>query len=152
MSNEPTTSATLDVKDKYKTPVQIGEHKLFLDEPESNGGTNQGPTPVKSTLGSLASCTAMTIRMYLDHKGWDFKNLKVDIYYTEKRVKKDESLSEEEKNYLRSGKVRKIHKIISVEGNLTDEQIKRMEKISPKCPVHQLLVGSCIIYDEINKI
>ena len=152
MSNEPTASASLAANDKFKTPIQIDDHRLILDEPESSGGTNQGPSPVKSVLGSLVSCTAMTIKMYLDHKGWSFQNLKVDIYYSEKRVKKDEQLSEEEQNYVRRGRVRKIDKYISVEGNLSDEQLERIKKISPKCPVHQLLVGSCIINDELHRV
>ena len=151
MSNEPTASASLSANDKFKTPVKIEDHQLILDEPESSGGTNKGPTPVKSVLGSLASCTAMTIKMYLDHKGWSFQNLKVDIYYTEKRVRKDEQLSEEEQSYIRRGRVRIIDKLISVEADLSEEQLDRIKKISPKCPVHQLLAGSCIINDELKR-
>lgn len=152
MSTEPTATATLNSDDVYKTPVQIGDHQLIMDESAHNGGTDEGPSPVKSALGSLASCTAMTIRIYLDHKQWKFHNLKVEIYYSEKRVKKEEPLSEEEQEYVVRGRVRKIEKKIKIEGDLDDDQLKRVEKISQKCPVHQMMTGSCMIYDEVTRL
>jgi putative redox protein len=38
------------------------------DEPPIAGGTDTGPTPYEMLLGSLASCIALTLRVYARHK------------------------------------------------------------------------------------
>ena len=67
-----TSFATIG-KQKYKTEIQAGNHIIMADEPEELGGGNLGFTPTELLESSLAACTAMTIRMYADRKGWDLE-------------------------------------------------------------------------------
>jgi putative redox protein len=63
----------------YTTAVQVGRHRLVADEPESSGGTDAGPTPMGLLLAALSSCTAITLRMYAERKGWPLTGLDVDV-------------------------------------------------------------------------
>ena len=59
-------------REGYAHDVEIeGGHSLISDEPESVGGTDTGPSPTRLLAASLAACTAITVEMYADRKGWD---------------------------------------------------------------------------------
>ena len=49
------------------------------DEPEDKGGTDAGPDPPELLALSLASCTAITLEMYADRKGWDLGEVEVEV-------------------------------------------------------------------------
>jgi len=87
-------------------------------------------------LGALASCTAITIRMYAERKGWDVGQIKV-------AAKKIVKLTSE-------GKETKIVKQITF-GNkdLTEKEIKRLVTIGEKCPVSLLLKNETSMTSEI---
>ena len=44
-----------------RTTVSVGGFSFVVDEPESAGGTGQGPMPTDYFLGSLSSCYAIAI-------------------------------------------------------------------------------------------
>src|SRR5206468_10572900 len=67
----------------YEHEIEIREHRLIADEPQSSGGGDQGPTPTELLAASLASCTAITIEMYADRKGWDLGAVEVAADFTE---------------------------------------------------------------------
>ena len=46
----------------YEMRVRSIHHAWSLDEPEDDGGTNLGPTPVEAFLGSLISCLVITLK------------------------------------------------------------------------------------------
>ncbi len=62
-----------------------GGHSLVTDEPESAGGTDEGPSPTRLLAASLAACTAITVEMYADRKGWDVGALEADVETTLRR-------------------------------------------------------------------
>jgi putative redox protein len=62
-----------------RTEVEAGGHTLVADEPESLGGTDEGPTPYDYFLAALGGCTAMTLRMYADRKGWPLESVTVRL-------------------------------------------------------------------------
>ena len=51
--------------------VEIRSHTLTADEPKDQGGGDTGPSPQELLAASLASCTAITMVMYAQRKGWD---------------------------------------------------------------------------------
>ncbi|WP_010543029.1 OsmC family protein [Sphingomonas elodea] len=62
-----------------ETRIDAGRHPLLADEPPGNGGRDAGPAPYDLLLAALGACTAMTLRMYADRKGWRIDALDVDL-------------------------------------------------------------------------
>lgn len=54
----------------YQVMIDVGGHALVGDEPAALGGTDAGPSPFGLVLAGLVACTATTLRMYAEHKGW----------------------------------------------------------------------------------
>lgn len=108
-------------RDTYSTKLTTGEHSLIADEPPENGGQDTGPTPGDFMRMALASCTAITLRMYADRKKLAVERIDVTV-------------NSERTEYKTIFKCE-----IKIDGNITDEQRARMEEIAHKCPVHNVL-------------
>ena len=131
-------------KQGYTTEVIAGKHHMIADEPPSVGGDDYGPTPYGYLLSALGACTAMTLRMYADFKKIDLEEVEVDLTHN-KIHKQDGENSESSK-----GKIDVLKRKIKINGNLTDEQRKRLIEIADRCPVHKTLEGNPeIITEEI---
>ena len=118
-------------REKYRTEILANGFPLIADEPESVGGADLGPTPYDLLLASLGTCTAMTLRMYADHKGWDLNNVTVRLHH-EKIHANDSSSS-------KSGKIDLINRVLTLDGNLDAAQRQRLLQIADRCPVHRTL-------------
>jgi len=66
-------------KDRYRTEIEVGRHKLISDEPPALGGGAVGPAPYDLLLASLGACTAITLRMYADRKDWPLISVEVGL-------------------------------------------------------------------------
>lgn len=126
----------------YTTEVIAGRHQLIADEPPSVGGQDLGPTPYGYLLSGLGACTAMTLRMYADFKKIPLEEVKVKLTH-DKIHKMDGENSESSK-----GKIDQIKRMVSLKGDLTDEQRKRLIEIADRCPVHKTLEGKPEILTE----
>jgi putative redox protein len=51
--------------------IRAGHFDLATDEPEALGGQGRGPASFDLYRASLAACTAITLRMYAERKGWN---------------------------------------------------------------------------------
>ncbi len=111
-------------RDGYAHDVEIeGGHTLRIDEPTAAGGTDTGPSPTRLVAAGLASCTAITMEMYAERKGWDIGSVEVDV-----DVDLDASpLS--------------LTVTLRLPGGLSDEQRERLLVVAGKCPVHRVLAG-----------
>ena len=119
---------------KFANVIDSNGHALLADEPESYGGTNTGPTPYDLLSSSLGACTAMTIRMYADHKKLPLERVAVKIHH--KKIHAEDCADCETKE----GKVDKFWKEIEITGDqLTEEQRQRMVEIGERCPVNRTL-------------
>lgn len=127
--------ALLTIEDGYTTLVKMGEkHRLISDEPISLGGKDLGPTPYELLSAGLASCTAITIRMYAERKKWPLEDVHVYIEHT--KVEAPEKLKEAAQNR----KIDHFKRIIKLEGDGLDaDQKARLLDIANKCPVHRTL-------------
>ena len=111
--------------ENYLMEIKTTNHTVMVDEPESIGGSNQYPNPAQYLLSALASCTAITIKMYADNKKWNVGEINVDVKM---------------KEVISSGKtIKKIVKDVQFENPLEDDQIERLLTIGSKCPISKLL-------------
>ena len=111
--------------ENYLMEIKTTNHTVMVDEPESIGGSNQYPNPAQYVLSALASCTAITIKMYADNKKWNVGEINVDVKM---------------KEVISSGKtIKKIVKAVQFENPLEDDQIERLLTIGSKCPISKLL-------------
>ncbi|GAA5523102.1 OsmC family protein [Aliifodinibius salicampi] len=135
----------LPKNEKYTTTLTAGKHELIGDEPESvEGGNDKGPDPYDYLLMSLGSCTVMTIKMYVQHKGWPLEDVYMELRHN-KRHAEDCDNCEDPKS-----KIDVIEKEVIVEGELTDKQIQKILEISQKCPVHRTLMQDIKIESSIE--
>jgi putative redox protein len=118
--------ATID-RSTYRTTVFAAGHTFLADEPVESGGTGTGPTPFELLLASLASCTVMTLRMYIDRKMWNADAIHVDL-----QLFKLEGATLIERN-------------INIDGKMTAVQKERLAQIANACPVHKILSGQIMI-------
>lgn len=124
MSNAKITAVTELDQSHYKTKVFSGGHFIYADEPEDIGGTDEGMPPAALLLASLGSCTAITIRMYADRKGYPLETIKVELGINpEDEIDKSTTITRQ----------------ITFTGDLSDEQRQRLMQIAEKCPIHKLL-------------
>lgn len=113
---------------RYQQAVQAGQHALIADEPVSVGGADAGPAPFDFIMSGLGACTSMTLRMYAERKELPLKRISVALRHDKIEV---------------DGVMRdRIHRDITLEGNLSDEQRQRLLEIANKCPVHRALSQS----------
>jgi putative redox protein len=105
-----------------------GGHVLVVDEPEDRGGTDTGPRPTQLLAASLAGCTAITVEMYADRKGWDVGSVEVDV------------------DVAYNGTVPSTYAVaLKLPRELSEEQRRRLLRVAAKCPVHKVLVGEASV-------
>ncbi|MGG5209957.1 OsmC family protein [Chryseobacterium sp. MIQD13] len=121
-------------KTKYYTEVTAGENQIITDEPIDKGGQNKGFNPLEILATSLASCTAATLRMYIERKEWDVENINVEV---------------ELENFPLTKRA-VFKRDISFEGVLDDEQMKRLHTIADACPVHKILTNDIEILTKFS--
>lgn len=59
--------------------IRAGQFDLVTDEPAALGGQGKGPAPFDLYLAALAACTAITLRMYANKKGWNLGEFSADL-------------------------------------------------------------------------
>ena len=107
------------------------DHQLVADEPADHGGTDEGPNPQELLAASLASCSAITMEMYAQRKGWDIGDVVVDVDYEPSQ----------------RGSPTKFTMTVRLPKELPEEQRERLMQIAAKCPVHRTLEGE-VMFDE----
>jgi putative redox protein len=114
-----------------------GGHTIRVDEPVAAGGSDTGPSPTRLVAAGLAGCTAVTIEMYAERKGWDIGAVEVDV-----DVEYDDL------------KPLSFTVTLKLPSELSDEQRKRLLAIAAKCPVHQVLAGEThvVISDRVESL
>lgn len=122
-------------KEKYYTEVIAGENMLITDEPVDKGGQNKGFNPFEILATSLASCTAATLRMYIERKEWDVEKVNVEV---------------ELENFPLTKRA-VFKRDITFEGaELDEEQLKRLHTIADACPVHKILTNDIEILTKFS--
>jgi len=128
---------------KFAQTINVGRHWMRADEPQSVGGDDSGPTPYQLLSASVGACTSMTIRMYAERKKWSLGRISVRVRH-DKIHAKDCAECED-----KAGRVDRIEREITVEGDLTDEQRQRVLEIADKCPVHRTLHSQVLVTSKL---
>ena len=118
----------------YAHSLTAEHHTLIADEPPSVGGTDTGPRPTQLLALSLAACTAVTVEMYAERKGWDVGDVVVDVDYE-----------------LDPKGTSRFDVTVQIPGEITDEQLEKLGMIACKCPVHRILTGDVQITDRVER-
>ena len=101
----------------YAVDLHADKHRLVADEATGHGGADAGPSPIALLLSGLAACTAITLRMYAQHKRWKLTTVEVEA------------------QLLRHGAESYIERSISLRGELDESQTARLLDISERTPV-----------------
>jgi putative redox protein len=105
---------------RHKIDVN-GRHSITTDEPNRLGGTDTAPTPHELLGATLASCVSTMLVLYAHPRDIDLADLRVDVDY-------DADTSP-----------RQVEITIHLPDHLTDDQVKRLEKVAETCPVRRAL-------------
>ena len=101
----------------YAVSITAGHHHFSADEHAELGGGDSAPGPYDLLCGALGACTVITLRMYAERKGWPLRAAQADVRFT------------------REGKEGKITRVLTLDGELSDEQRARLADIAERTPV-----------------
>jgi putative redox protein len=118
---------------KFEQSIVAGSHRYLADEPVAVGGNGSGPSPYEYLLAALGACTSMTIRLYADLKKIPVRRVSVRLKHDKIHAADCESCETKE------GKIDRIEREITLEGDLSAEQRGKLLEIADKCPVHRTL-------------
>ncbi|MEQ1108548.1 OsmC family protein [Acinetobacter seifertii] len=111
-------------------------HQWFGDEPTDKGGQDTAPNPVQLLLSALGACTTITLEMYANHKGIKLEHVQVDLALNP--------------NGEPEAGQNNIERKITLKGDFTEDQHKRLLKVAESCPIHKLLTSNISIQSELS--
>lgn len=118
----PTTTVVRSSEDTlYAEAVAGGRWTIAADEPEALGGTDAAPTPYQLLTASLATCVAITVRMYARRKGWELEPFSVEV-----------CLDNDDRPHSCTVEVR-------LAPGTDPERAERLQHVARRCPVHRTL-------------
>jgi putative redox protein len=114
--------------DSLREEAQVcGRWTIAADEPESLGGTDTAPTPYELLAASLATCVAITVRMYARRKEWPLEEFRVEV-----------CLDREDRPH---------HCTVEVHlpPGLPAERQQRLQRVASRCPVQRTLEQGLVL-------
>jgi putative redox protein len=109
--------------ESYAVEFSDGKHTGLADAIVADGGREAGFKPFALLEASLATCTAITIRMYADRHGWSLPGLAVRVKYDPSRA--DAPVLQ--------------YDIDFGETDLAPDIRERLLRVATACPVHKAL-------------
>ncbi|MDE8654670.1 OsmC family protein [Novosphingobium album (ex Liu et al. 2023)] len=119
-------------KQDYRVDMKAQRYVLVADERKALGGEDAGPAPYEYLLSGLGACTMMTLRMYAARKGWDLRQAHVEL------------------RFIREGEASRIERVITLEGDLSEEQRGRLADIAERTPVTLTLKSGVVIDTQLR--
>ena len=120
---------------RFQQEIRTGRHQFLADEPVDAGGLDSGPGPYDLVLAGLGACTSMTLRLYAERKAVPLDRVTVRLGHSRIHAVDCESCETKE------GMIDRIDRVITLAGDLDEEQRKRLLEIADKCPVHRTLTS-----------
>jgi putative redox protein len=126
---------------RFQAAITVRGGTIIADEPVEAGGLGTGPTPYELLSGALAACTAMTLRLYAERKGWTLPPVSVAAGHRVIPAGADGTPPRD--LFTRN---------IAFEGPLEGEMEAKLLSIADKCPVHRTLLRGFEIRTNIGTI
>jgi len=117
----------------FAATIHMPGGDVLADVPHEDGSAQQGPDPYSFVLAGLGACTIMTVRMYAKRKGWPLEGAEIRLWHDHDYLADCEHCEES------AAKLGVVRKVITLKGDLTEEQQKRLLQIAEQCPVNKTL-------------
>jgi putative redox protein len=128
--------ATARRSTNFSHTISVRDHQLTVDEARERGGEDDGPNPEELLAASLASCTAITMEMYAQRKGWEIGSVEVDVEFTP----------------AERGCPTKFGLVLRFPADLSEEQVASLRVIAAKCPIHRTLDGEVMFSERVERV
>ncbi|MFQ5527950.1 MAG: OsmC family protein [Thermoanaerobaculia bacterium] len=139
------TTVTAQLRSGMQTTISARQFTWLSDEPPAGGGSDQGPTPYEILVGSLAACTAITLRWYANHTRIELEGVDVALEFD--RVHADDCAECEQET---GGLIERIRSRVTIRGSFDEAQRARLTQIAGRCPVHKTLTHGVQIFDSVS--
>jgi len=126
-------------KGRFQAEIAVRGGTIIADEPVEAGGGGTGPTPYELLAAALAACTAMTLKLYAERKGWALPPFSVAAVHSIVPAGADGAPPRD--LFIRQ---------IAFEGPLGPEEEEKLLAIADKCPVHRTLVRGFEIVTDLG--
>jgi putative redox protein len=117
----------------FRTEIEAGPYRLIADEPESAGGTAEGPTPYDFLAAALGACTSMTLHYLARRDGIPLEGVELEILNDRMHAKDCADC------LTTSGYIHRFDVKLRLRGNLTPEQRTKLGDVARRCPVYKTL-------------
>ena len=104
--------------------IGVRDHRITVDQPVGDGGTDTGPTPTELFVGSLAGCVAFYVRRYLARHDLPQRGLHVAAEY--------EMAS-------RPARVARIRIVLGLPDGVPEDRRPGLLAVAEHCTVHTTL-------------
>jgi putative redox protein len=131
LMSKVSTASVVSTDTHYLHHIHVGRFDLDTDEPEALGGGGRAPAPFDYYLASLSACTAITLRMYAERKGWNLGQLRIELVLS----------------FDDDGKAH-VHRTLHSDQSLSDGQWQRLLEIAGKTPVTKVMRDGAAITSE----
>jgi uncharacterized OsmC-like protein/fermentation-respiration switch protein FrsA (DUF1100 family) len=131
----PAVVVTETREGRFQQLVETGRHRLLADEPTAVGGLDSGPSPYDLLLAALGTCTSMTLRLYAERKALPLERTSVTLRHQRIHAADCENCETKE------GMLDRIDRAVRLDGDLDEDQRRRLLEIADKCPVHRTLTS-----------
>jgi putative redox protein len=128
-----TSPVVLRARGSFRTEVEAGKHHFVLDEPESAGGTDGGPTPYDMLAAGLGGCTAMTLHFYARREKMPLEGVEVRVTHDRQYAKDCADCT------TQTGFIHRFLVEIRLDGALSEEQKQKLLSVAERCPVAKTL-------------
>lgn len=142
--DDATVTSVSRAGDGLSSDVFVRGFDLRVDEPRAAGGSESGPTPYDYLGTALASCTSLTLRMYADRRGMALDEVTTEVTFGALHAADCADCEH------REGRVERFQRVITVSGDLSDDDRQRLAAIADRCPVHRTLSGQIEIHTELG--
>jgi putative redox protein len=126
---------------RFQAALQVRGGTILADEPVEAGGLGSGPTPYELLSAALAACTAMTLRLYAERKGWALPPFSVAAAHSIDPAQADGTPPRD-----------LFNRNIAFEGPLDGEMEAKLLTVADKCPVHRTLMRGFEIRTNIGTV